>query len=362
MTGFADLGLKKNILASISFKEPSDAQKAVIPLALKKKNIVFTSRTGSGKTLAYFLGYLSRVNTKLGLQMLVLVPTRELAIQVSKELKKICDKLSINVGVLFGGREMSGDYRTVNKKLHILVGTPGRITDHINAKTVKLGEVGLLVFDESDQMFDQGFFDSCVYIRSRVSKDVQLILSSATMTKKVNNFTDKHMGDYELVRVGDTIPKNIVQEKTFCKKNEKNDLLLKLFTSCKFSSAMVFCNTKVKCSSVASFLADNKFKAKALSSDLEQKEREATLSLFRAKKFKILVTTDIAARGIHIEKVGMIVNYDVPNRDEFYVHRIGRTGRKDKKGYALTLICPEDVERFDRIEEDYELNIAEIDF
>ncbi|MFH1669458.1 MAG: DEAD/DEAH box helicase [Candidatus Woesearchaeota archaeon] len=362
MTTFADLGLKKDIVASVSFKEPSDVQKAVIPLALQKKNIFFTSRTGSGKTLAYLLGYLSRINTKLGIQMLVLVPTRELAIQVGKEMMKICDRLKINVGVLFGGREMSGDYRTVSKKLHILVGTPGRITDHINAKTIKLGEVGLLVFDESDQMFDQGFFDACVYIRSRVSKDVQLFLSSATMTKKVNEFIYAQLGAHESLHIGDMIPKNIVQEKMFCKKEDKNDALFRFFSSRKFSSAMVFCNTKLKCTAVSDFLAAKGFKAKPLSSDLEQKAREATLSLFRAKQIKILVTTDVAARGLHIEKVGLIVNYDVPNRDEFYVHRIGRTGRVDNAGYALTLICPEDVDRFSRIEADYALDISKKDF
>ncbi len=362
MTSFADLGLKKNILASISFKEPSDSQKAIIPLALQKKNIVFTSRTGSGKTLAYLLGYLSKINTKLGIQMLILVPTRELAIQVGKEITKICNRLNINVGVLYGGRDMSGDYKTLAKKIQILVGTPGRITDHVNAKSVKLGEVGLLVFDESDQMFDQGFFDSCVYIGSRTSKDAQVILSSATITAKVSKFTDRYMGKYEFLRIGDSIPKNIIQEKCYCEMDEKNNILLKFFSYKKFSRAMVFCNTKLKCESVANFLHDKGFQAKAFSSDLEQKEREANLNLFRAKKIKILVTTDVAARGLHIEKVDLIVNYDVPTREEFYVHRIGRTGRIDKKGYALTLICPEDVDRFNIIEFDYELKIPEKKF
>lgn len=361
MTKFADLGLKKEIVASLRFKEAMEAQAKVIPLALQKKDVVFTSRTGSGKTLAYLLGFLSRINKKQGVQMLVMVPARELAIQVGKEVTKICDKLNINVGVLFGGRDMSGDYKTLNKKNHIIVGTPGRIIDHINAKSLKVGEVKLLVFDESDQMFDQGFFDSCVYIRKRVSKDAQVILSSATMTPKVNKFLDLAMDDFELLHIGDVIPKNISQEKIYCKDNDKNQIVLKLVAEKKFKRAMIFCNTKAKVSSVSDVLTFKKFKAASLSSDLEQKDREANLNKFREKQINILVTTDVAARGLHIEKVDLVINYDIPTRDEFYVHRIGRTGRVDKKGAAISLICPADKDRFESIVFDYELDVKELD-
>jgi ATP-dependent RNA helicase DeaD len=327
---------------------------------LQGKNVVFTSRTGSGKTLAYLLGFLSRLNKKQGVQMVVLVPTRELCIQVGKEMKRVCDLLGINVGMLYGGRDVQGDYRTLTKKNQILVGTPGRILMHVNDKRIKVGEVRYLVFDESDQMFDHGFYDDCAYMKQRVSDDAQMILSSATMTKKVNTFIEKEIVDFELLKIGDLIPKNIVQEKIQCEQSEKNDVLLGIFSKKKFRRAMVFCNTKQKSYDISQFLQDNKFSSRSLSSDLDQKERLNHLNLFKEGKIRILVTTDIAARGIHIEDVDMIINYDVPTRDEFYVHRIGRTGRKDKKGYSLTLICPEDVDRFYNIEFEYELKVTEI--
>ncbi len=363
MGKFAKLGLKKEILDVLSrlkFNESFEVQDTIVPLAIQGKNIVFTSRTGSGKTLAYLLGYLGKINKKHGLQMVILVPTRELCIQVGKEIKKICDLLDINVGMLYGGREISGDYRTIKKKNHIIVGTPGRLLQHVNKKSIKVGEVKYLVFDESDQMFDHGFYYKCAYMKERASKNAQIILSSATITDKVKQFIEEEIIDYELLNIGELIPKNIVQEKLYCEKADKNKLLLKLFSKKKFKRAMIFCNTKVKSYDITEFLQDHKYKAKLLNSDLNQDERLANLNLFKSGKLKILVTTDVAARGLHIEKVDIIVNYDVPTRDEFYVHRIGRTGRVDKKGYSMTFICPEDVDRFANLEIEYELKVAEI--
>lgn len=363
MGDFTKLGLKKEILGVLSrlkFNKSFEVQDRIVPLAIQGKNVVFTSRTGSGKTLAYLLGFLGKINKKQGIQMIVFVPTRELCIQVGKEMKKVCELLGINVGMLYGGRDVPGDYRTLSKKNQILVGTPGRLLLHVNEKKIKAGEVKYLVYDESDQMFDHGFYDECIYMKKRVSGDAQIILSSATMTDKVKSFIEDVIVDYELLRVGELIPKNIVQEKMYCEKTEKNEILLKLFSKKKFKRAMVFCNTKQKSYNISEFLRKNKFSSKSLSSDLEQAERLNHLNLFKDGKIRILVTTDIAARGLHIEKVDLVVNYDVPTRDEFYIHRIGRTGRIDNKGYSLSLICPEDVDRFYNIEFEYELNVVEI--
>ncbi|MFC1704750.1 DEAD/DEAH box helicase [Nanoarchaeota archaeon] len=364
MGDFTKLGLKKEILEVLSrlkFKKSFEVQDKIVPAALKGKHIVFTSRTGSGKTLAYLLGFLGKINKKQGIQMVVFVPTRELCIQVGKEMKKVCELLDINVGMLYGGRDIPGDYRTLNKKNQIIVGTPGRFIMHVNEKKLKVGEVKYLVYDESDQMFDNGFYDKCAYLKQRVSKNAQIILSSATMTEKVKDFIENEIVDYELLRVGELIPKNIVQEKLYCEKLEKNDILLNIFSKKKFQRAMIFCNTKQKSYNIAEFLQRNKFNAKSLNSDLEQSERLNHLNLFKDGKIRILVTTDVAARGLHIEKVDIIINYDVPTRQEFYIHRIGRTGRIDKKGYSLTFICPEDVDRFYNIEFEYELSVKEID-
>lgn len=364
MGDFTKLGLKKEILDVLSrlkLNKSFEVQDKIVPLAIKGKNIVFTSRTGSGKTLAYLLGFLGKINKKQGTQMIVLVPTRELCIQVGKEIIRVCELLGINVGMLYGGRDIPGDYRTLNKKNQILVGTPGRLLMHVNEKKIKAGEVKYLVYDESDQMLDQGFYDDCAYMKQRVSKNAQIILSSATMTDKVKTFIENEIVDYELLRIGELIPKNIVQEKLYCEKLEKNKILLNLFSKKKFQRAMIFCNTKLKSYNIAEFLQKNNFKAKSLNSDLEQPERLNHLNLFKDGKIRILVATDVAARGLHIENVDLIVNYDVPTRQEFYVHRIGRTGRFDKKGYSLTFICPEDVDRFYNIEFEYELKVKEID-
>jgi superfamily II DNA/RNA helicase len=363
MGNFADLGIKKEIidvLSKLKYKQSFDVQDKIIPIAMQGKNIVFTSRTGSGKTLAYLLGFLSRINNKLGLQMIVLVPTRELCIQVGKEMKKIGDPLGINVGMLYGGREIKGDSRTLSRKNQILVGTPGRLLLHVDEKRVRAGEVKYLVYDESDQMFDNGFYDDCVYMKKRVSKDAQIIFSSATLTDKINRFIENVIVDYELLEVGELIPKNITQEKLYCEIPEKNEVLLKILSKKKFKRAMVFCNTKQRSYEITEFLQENNFNAKALCGDIKQDERLNHLNLFKDGKIKILVTTDVAARGLHIEKVDIIINYDVPTREEFYIHRIGRTGRIDKKGYSLTFICKEDIDRFYNIEFEYELKVKEI--
>ena len=361
MTGFEGLGLKKeivDILSSLKIRKPLDVQAKIIPLAMTGKNIVFTSRTGSGKTFAYLLGLIGKIKPKQNIQLLVLVPTRELCIQVGKELMSVASPLGLKVGMLYGGREINGDYRTTSKRLQILVGTPGRLIQHINEKTIKVGDVKYLVYDESDQMFDNGFYDEWAYLRKRVSSDAQVILSSAMRTEKVDRFITTVILDYELIDIGELIPKGIIQEKLYCEKLEKKDILLRLFLRKKFKRAMVFCNTKIKSADISEFLNRNNLKTRLLNSDLRQDDRLNTLNLFKEGKLKVLVVTDVAARGLHITDVDIIVNYDAPTRSEFYIHRIGRTGRGGKPGYALSFICPEDVERFALIESLYALKVG----
>ncbi len=364
MGKFSNLGLKKeiiNVLSRLNFKEALDVQDKIIPLALKGKNIVFTSRAGSGKTLAYLLGFIGKINKKQGIQMVVLVPTRELCIQVGKEITKVCNPLGIKVGMLYGGREISGDYRTINRRNNIIVGTPGRLIQHINTKNIKVGDVKYLVYDESDQMFDNGFFDACVYVKRRVSADVQIIFSSATITEKVEQFIENEIITYDLLKIGELVPKNIIQEKVFCKIPEKKELLIRFLQKKRFKRVIVFCNRKNRTTEITGFLSDNNFHAKELNSNLKQDDRFNTLNLFKDGKIHVLVTTDVAARGLQIENVDAVINYDAPTKAEFYVHRMGRTGRRDKKGYCLSLICPEDEDRFSDIEFDFELNVAELD-
>ncbi len=364
MKEFKDLGLKKDILATLSrlnFQKPTEVQEKIVPLMRQGKNIVFTSRTGSGKTLTFLLGFISKINNKIGLQMVVMVPTRELCIQVGKELTKVCNTVGIKVGMLYGGREIIGDIRTTNKKVQIMVGTPGRLIQHVNKKSIRVGDVKYLVYDESDQMFDNGFYDECAYLKTRVSKNAQIILASATISNRVNEFIKKEIKNYELQEIGEQIPKNILQEKILCAVKEKNDILFRFLLSKRFKRALVFCNTKDRTEYTAK-LFDKKIKAKAMHGGLKQDERNNILNLFRQGKIKILVTTDVAARGLHIKAIDIVINYDVSRQPEFHVHRMGRTGRNDKKGYALTMVSPEDVKRFDQICTMYELDVKKIEF
>ena len=363
MGTFADLGLKKdivNVLSSLKYKKTFEVQDKIIPLALKGENIVFTSQTGSGKTLTFLLGFLGKINPKQGIQMLVIAPARELCVQIGKELKTICDPLGISVGTLYGGRDLAGDKRTTSKKNQIIVGTPGRLIQHINEKHLKVGEVKFLVYDESDRMFDNGFYGVCSYIKKRVSKNVQIILSSATVTDKVDDFVNNEIKEFKFLEIGFTIPKTISQLKYYCEKENKNDFLIKYILNNKFRKILIFCNTKLKTYLISEFFYENGFKSKPLNSDFEQKDRQNYLNLFRDGKIAVLAATDVAARGLHIKNVDVVINYDVPTREEFYIHRIGRTGRNNKKGIALTLICKEDEVRFKDLEISYKLEVNTI--
>ena len=208
-------------------------------------------------------------------------------------------------------------------------------------------------------MFDHGFFDECVYVKTRVSSDAQIIFSSATINEKVKEFIESELPEYELLKIGELIPKNIVQEKIFCTIPEKKEILLRFLQEHNFKRIMIFCNRKDKTAEITRFLSEHHYRARELNSNLTQDERFNALNLFKDGKIHILVTSDVAARGIHIEKVDAVINYDVPTKPEFYIHRIGRTGRRDKNGYCLTLICPEDEDRFRNIEYNYGLEVKE---
>lgn len=370
---FSQLGFKQDVVAAlkkINITQATEVQELIIPKIRHKNHIVFTSQTGSGKTLCFLLGYLPRINSRLGLQMLIVTPTKELAQQVGKEITRVTDQLDLNVGILFGGRDFKGDAKTVKRKNQIIVATPGRLIDHINKKTLRVGDVKCIVYDESDQMFDNGFASDCAYIKRRSAKDAQIVLASATMTEKVELFAENQLGDYEYTIVGDKIPKNIVQEKVYCKMGGKQALLIKclirLTSGSKKKQIIIFTNTKEKCFLIHENLEKHKFHATELHGDFKMQERKNHLNGFTSGRVPILITTNVAARGLHIPKVDAVINFDVSERPEFYVHRIGRTGRimksgKIGRGYAITFICDEDIERFNWIEELHGAKVQEVD-
>jgi ATP-dependent RNA helicase DeaD len=358
---FQQLGLKKDVIEAINklgYSKPTLVQEKIIPLVLEKHDLAFTAQTGSGKTLAYTLGVLSRIQPKQHIQLLIITPTRELCMQIGAELKKLGAILGFNVGSFYGGHDLNMDKRLITKKLHVVVATPGRLIQHINFKTLKVGDVKTIVFDESDQMFDNGFYDDCVYIINRVSVSAQVLLSSATINPQVEEFIGKYIPDHKQISIGVQIPKSISQEAFFCKIEEKNEELLTFLNKERPRSVLIFANTKTKLQSINDFLKSNDYKITMLSSDLEQKDREKVLEKFKERKYQILVCTDVASRGLQIDDVDLVINYDIPKRKEFYVHRIGRTGRTQKKGKSLSLVCPEDEEAFMAIQDEYAIDIT----
>ncbi len=369
---FSQLGFKKEVvtaLKKIRITQSTEVQETIIPKIKQGSHIVFTSQTGSGKTLCFLLGYLQKINPNIGLQAMIITPTKELAQQVAKDIKKVTDQLGLNVGVLYGGREFKGDSRTVKKKNQIMVATPGRLIDHINKKTLKVGDVKYLVYDESDQMFDNGFASDCAYIKRRSAKDVQIVLSSATITSKVEKFMEERLDGYEFLEIGNRIPKKIIQEKVYCEMDDKEELLIKCVKKLKSEGKkqiIIFTNTKDKCFRINRNLGKHKLHATELHGDFKMQERKNHLNGFTSGRGPILITTNVAARGLHIPKVDAIINYDVSQRPEFYVHRIGRTGRMTAKGtegsgYAITFICKEDIGRFEDIEEIYNAKVTQMD-
>ncbi|MFW5977465.1 MAG: DEAD/DEAH box helicase [Candidatus Nanoarchaeia archaeon] len=357
MSTFSKLPLKKDILEmldNLGFKKTREVQEKIIPLIINGQNIAFTSQTGSGKTLVYTVGFLSKLNPKQGLQMIVFVPTRELCSQVTAEMKRFCTPLNINIGMLYGARAIGKDATTLSKKNQIIVGTPGRVIHHINEKKLKVGEVKFMIYDESDQMFDNGFYNDCSYIKSRISKKAQIILASATTTDNVKKFIEEEIPDNTFLKIGIDIPKKLIQEKIYCPIADKIELLKKIILQKKIRKAIIFCNTKSKTDLIADKIC-HLAQVEVIHADMLQKEREKHLRQFIEGNLQIIIATDVAARGLHIENIDTIINFDVPTREEFYVHRIGRSGRDGKKGYALTIICDEDIQRFENIEIVYRL-------
>ncbi|OCA87522.1 DEAD/DEAH box helicase [Bacillus sp. FJAT-27225] len=362
MSDFIKLGISKkvtNIIASSGIAVPTPIQEKVIPLALEGRDIIAQAQTGTGKTFAFLLPILEKLDLEAGhIQALIVTPTRELAIQITAELEKIVKELNeVKVLAAYGGQDVDKQLKKLAKSVHIVVGTPGRLLDHIRRGTIRLGELSALVLDEADQMLHIGFLDEVEAIIEETPSTRQTMLFSATMPSEVRDLAQKHMQKPEYIQIKKTQgPADTVSQLAFQTTDRgKQGMLMELVGTHRPFMAVVFCRTKRRVGRLYEVLKTNGFSCDELHGDLSQAKRERVMERFRKAEFQLLIATDVAARGLDVEGVTHVFNYDMPEDAESYVHRIGRTGRAGTKGVAITLYTASDSQQLRSIEK--ELNI-----
>ena len=359
MKTFEELGLSKSFLQTIEklgFKTPSEIQEKAIPIALAGRDIIGGSATGSGKTLAFATPIIENLKPNNHVQALVLTPTRELAEQVADEIKKFSEK-KLNILSVYGGVEIDRQIRKL-AVTDVLVGTPGRILDHLQRRTLRLDQVKFLVIDEVDRMFDMGFQEDVERIISFCPKKRQTMLFSATISSDVDYLSHKHTNKPEEISVESHVdPTKLKQVFYDVQDRMKFSLLVQLLKHENSDLVMVFCSTRRNVDFVTKNLINQGIKAKAIHGGLAQNKRSKVLEEFHGKGVSVLVATDVAARGLDIKSVTHVYNYDLPKTCDDYIHRIGRTARAGEKGKAVNLLCSRDYENFSAIQEDKCLNI-----
>jgi superfamily II DNA/RNA helicase len=358
--GFDEFGLNDKILDAISYmgyEKASEIQELAIPEILDGKDILACAQTGTGKTAAFMLPILDHLSDEENndLSTLVIVPTRELAIQINQQIQGFSYFLNINSVTVYGGREGSdwdSEARALTSGTNIVVATPGKLISHLNLGYVKFDKIRHLILDEADRMLDIGFYDDILRILSYVPEERQTLMFSATMPPKIRDLASKILKNPVEISTAISKPaEGVLQAAYVAYEMQKIPIISSLISDKPdLDSILVFSSTKKKVFEIVKSLKKAGNKAEGISSDLEQKEREEVLMRFRSRTTRILVATDVLSRGIDIKDINLIINYDVPSSAEDYVHRVGRTARADKTGIAISLINEHDMDRFDRIE------------
>ena len=349
---FSELGLSAKTLEAINkkgFEEPTPIQAMTIPVMLRDDtNIIAQAQTGTGKTAAFGLPLIEMAKTdSRTVQALVLVPTRELAIQVSEEINSLKGDKDIRIVPIYGGQSIDQQLRRLKKGVHIVVGSPGRVIDHLNRKTLKLDKIEYLILDEADEMLNMGFIEDMEEIMKHTNPKKRTLLFSATIPGKIKALARKYMDGYELLTAKkEQLTTNLTEQIYFeIKASDKFEALCRIIDIEDDFYGLVFCRTKSDVNSVASHLIDRGYDAEAIHGDISQAHRERTLERFRKQRVRILVATDVAARGIDVNNLTHVINYSLPQDPESYVHRIGRTGRAGNEGTAITFITPSEYKR-----------------
>ena len=344
---FEDLGLADEVLEAIkalNYETPSPIQAKAIPALLQGGNLLGTAQTGTGKTAAFSLPLLSRLDFNgHETSMLVLTPTRELAIQVAEAIQQYAAKMpKVHVVPVYGGQDIAVQLRALKRQANIVVATPGRLIDHIKRGSIVLSGVKAIVLDEADEMLDMGFMEDVETILKEIPASAQRALFSATMPKEVKKIIEQHLGEYEeaCIEGKTTTVENIRQRYLLVKNEHKIEALARVLEGEDFDGVLIFVRTKQNTTEVAEKLESRGFNVAPLNGDLAQSMRERTINRLKMGKLDIVVATDVAARGIDVDRITHVVNYDIPYDTESYVHRIGRTGRAGRSGNAILFITP----------------------
>ena len=354
---FADLGISENILKALTemgFEKPSPIQAQGIPAVMQGSDVIGQAQTGTGKTAAFGIPVLERIDvTSNAVQALVLCPTRELAVQVSEEIGRLSKYVKgLRIEAIYGGDSIDRQIRSLKRGVHIVVGTPGRVMDHMQRRTLKFDEVRMMVLDEADEMLDMGFREDIESILADMPEDRQTILFSATMSKPIMSITKRFLNDPILIKVvrNELTNQNIEQVCFEVKPQAKVEVMTRLIDMYHLKSLLVFCNTKRKVDEIVEDLQLRGYASEGIHGDLRQQQRSNVMSKFKAGVTTILVATDVAARGIDVSGLDAVINYDIPLDEEYYVHRIGRTGRAGMSGKAFSLVARDEKFRLKTIE------------
>lgn len=355
MTTFHDFALPEALqhkLDALGFDKPTPVQERAIPAALEHRDILGSAQTGTGKTAAFAIPLLTKIMNHADVYGIIVTPTRELALQVDEQIRAFLSaKSKIRSVVLIGGASIERQVQALGKRPKIIVGTPGRIIDHLERKSLDLSGFNYVVLDETDRMLDMGFSAPIAEIFSHVSKERQTLLFSATLPKNIQKISAQYLQNPVRIEMGqvNSVGDNIVQSTQFVSKDGKFEMLVDALRE-HDQSAIVFMNSKFATEKMAKRLKSAGITAEAIHGDLRQSRRERVISNLRDCKFRVLVATDVAARGIDVPHIHQVINFDLPRQTEDYIHRIGRTGRNGAQGIALNLATRDDMEKLNDIE------------
>jgi len=356
MEEFIDLGLSEDMLATLArkgFSAPTPVQQAIIPFLLKdKRDVVARSATGTGKTAAFGIPIIERLDASdRRVKALVLTPTRELALQVTNELASLTGKRRLSTLAVYGGQPFPPQLKALKQGVDIVVGTPGRILDHIRRGSLDLKGLTYLVIDEADEMLDMGFIEDIETIIAETPKNRRTLLFSATMPKAVLSIARHYMADYEYLAMATSIKTQELTEQIYyeVREQDKFEALCRIIDLAPDFYGLVFCRTRAETADIAERLSSRGYKADGIHGELGQDQREQIMRRFRNKAITILVATDVAARGIDVNHLSHVVNFDLPQDGNAYTHRIGRTGRAGRKGIAVSLVEPHELRMIDHI-------------